>query len=102
MFWLKKLRYATRSPKWKKIREEFLKEHNKCAGCGTTKNLEVHHIEPVHINPDKELDIDNLITLCDKYCHFAIGHLMDYKSWNKNVVKDSSVYLYRVQNRPYK
>lgn len=99
MFW-NKLRYAYRSPKWKKIRQEFIKNHPVCAGCGSTKDLEVHHIEPVHINPNRELDSSNLITLCDKYCHFAIGHLMNYKSYNPNVIIDAKDFLYKIENRP--
>jgi hypothetical protein len=71
-------------------------------GCGTNNGLEVHHIEPFHLNPEKELDTNNLITLCKKHCHLAIGHLMDYKSWNPDVVDDAGVYLNKVKNRPYK
>jgi len=105
MFWffgnLNKPKYD-RSPKWKTVRSQHLENNNHCAACGKKTGLEVHHIEPVHLNPDKELDLTNLITLCDSYCHLAIGHLMDYKSWNKNVIEDSKVYLNKVQNRPYK
>jgi 5-methylcytosine-specific restriction protein A len=99
MFW-NKIRYATRSPKWKTIRKYFLKDHPACEACGSTQNLEVHHIEPVHINPDRELDPTNLITLCDKYCHLAIGHLMNYKSFNKNVIEDAEKFLTKIKNRP--
>ena len=103
MFWFsKKLRYAVRSPKWPELRKEHLKNNPSCAGCGRKDSLEVHHIEPVHLNPDRELDPENLITLCDKYCHFALGHLMDYKSWNKDVYFDSQVYFNKVKKRPYK
>lgn len=104
MFWFFKPKYlnTTRSPGWSKVRKDHLKHNNYCAACGSTRNLEVHHIEPVHLNPAKELDPSNLITLCDQYCHFAIGHLMDYKSWNKNVIKDAEVYLDKVKKRPYK
>jgi 5-methylcytosine-specific restriction endonuclease McrA len=91
-----------RSPKWKTIRSQHLKSNSYCAACGRKTGLEVHHIEPVQINPQRELDPTNLITLCDSYCHLAIGHLMDYKSWNENVIKDSEVYLDKVQNRPSK
>lgn len=103
MLWFgKKIRFAVRSPKWINIRKQHLKDNPYCSCCGRTTNLEVHHKEPVHINPEGELDPSNLITLCDKYCHFAIGHLMDYKSWNKNVEDDCQVYLNKVKNRPYK
>jgi 5-methylcytosine-specific restriction protein A len=103
MFWFsKKLRYAERSPSWPKVRKEHIKNNPYCAACGRTDSLEVHHIEPVHANPERELDPSNLITLCDKYCHLAVGHLMDYKSWNKDVHNDSKVYLSKVKKRPYK
>lgn len=62
----------------------------------------MHHIEPFHVNPSRELDPDNFITLCGKNCHLVFGHLMDYTSWNTDVVQDAKVYLNKVQNRPYK
>jgi 5-methylcytosine-specific restriction endonuclease McrA len=103
MFGFKKyLRYAYRSPKWSSVRKEHLKHNNVCAACGRDKKLEVHHIEPVHLNPDRELDPTNLITLCDNPCHFVFGHLMNYKSWNKDVVNDCEVYLNKVKNKPHK
>lgn len=94
--------YSTRSPLWSKVRSDHIKKQPYCMGCGTNTGLEVHHIEPYHLNPSRELDPTNLITLCKKHCHFAIGHLMDYKSWNKDVIEDSGVYLNKVKNRPYK
>lgn len=103
MFSFKKyLRFATRSPKWPSLRKEHLLNNKSCAACGRTYKLEVHHIEPVHVNPDKELDPNNLITLCDNPCHLTFGHLLDYKSWNKEVINDCKVYLNRINNRPYK
>ena len=103
MFGLRKfLRFAYRSPKWSSVRKEHLKDNNFCAACGRTKKLEVHHIEPVHLNPDRELDPSNLITLCDDPCHFIFGHLLDYKSWNKDVINDCEVYLNKVKNKPHK
>ena len=91
-----------RSYKWPNLREQHLKKQPFCMACGSTANLQVHHIEPVHVNPDRELDPNNLITLCGKNCHFIFGHLMDYSSWNTRVVEDSQVYLNNVKNRPYK
>ncbi len=91
-----------RSPKWRKVRAEHIKNNPTCAACGRKDGLEVHHIVPYHIDPDKELDPDNLITLCGKYCHFIFGHLMDWKSWNENVVRDSTLYLLAKTQRPYK
>lgn len=103
MFGFRKyIRYAYRSPKWSSIRKQHLDNQPVCAACGRNKKLEVHHIEPVHINPDRELDPTNLITLCDNPCHFVFGHLLDYKSWNKEIINDCAVYLNKVKNRPHK
>ena len=99
MFGFKKLlRFAYRSPKWSEVRKLHLKDNPNCAACGRSNKLEVHHIEPVHINPDRELDPSNLITLCDNPCHFVFGHLFNYKKYNKDVVNDCKVYLNKVQN----
>jgi 5-methylcytosine-specific restriction endonuclease McrA len=70
--------------------------------CGSCKKPEVHHIVPVHLAPELELDPENLITLCDKYCHFIFGHLMNYKSWNVDVLEDSKTYLKKIKDKPYK
>lgn len=97
-----KIRYAVRSPDWAALRQQHIDKQPCCQACGSCKKPEVHHIVPVHLDPSKELDPDNLITLCDKYCHFVFGHFMHYKSWNKNVVKDSEWYLNQKNNRPHK
>ena len=96
----KTVRFAKRSSKWSNIRKEHLKNNPQCAACGTTKDLEVHHIIPVHIDLNKELDVDNLITLCSKQCHLLFGHLLNFKSWNKDVIKDCQVYYNKIKNRP--
>ena len=70
--------------------------------CGSCKKPEVHHIVPVHLAPQLELDPENLITLCDKYCHFIFGHLMNYKSWNVDVLEDSKAYLQKIKDKRYK
>jgi 5-methylcytosine-specific restriction protein A len=90
-----------RSPKWSTARKEHLKYQPECQACGRSKDVEVHHIEPFHINPSRELDPTNLITLCAKTCHLTFGHLMDYKSWNKDVVSDCANYKQKLQQRPY-
>lgn len=102
VFSRKSLRGAVRSPKWKKIRDEHLDKNPSCAACGRTLNQEVHHIEPVHINPDRELDPSNLVTLCSNHCHIVFGHFLDWKSWNSDVIKDTTVYYNKYKNKPYK
>ena len=95
-------KFYGRSPKWRKVRAEHIKNNPTCACCGRKDGLEVHHIVPYHVDPSKELDPTNLITLCGKRCHFIFGHLMDWKSWNENVVRDSTLYLLAKTNRPYR
>jgi 5-methylcytosine-specific restriction enzyme A len=76
-----------RSSQWPKVREEFLKSHPVCECCGGKDALEVHHVEPFHVNPARELDPENLMTLCESKrrgvnCHLFIGHLGNYSRWN--------------------
>jgi len=97
---LNKLRYATRSSKWTEVRKQYLKEHPSCIACGRDRKLEVHHKIPVHISPELELDPSNLVTLCADPCHLLFGHLMNFKSYNKSVVEDCTVYLKKVVDRP--
>jgi hypothetical protein len=97
---LKTLRYATRSSKWSTVRKQHLKENPFCLACGKNTKLEVHHKIPVHISPELELDPSNLVTLCADPCHILFGHLMNFRSYNKTVIEDCSVYLSKVKNRP--
>ena len=97
---LNTIRYAVRSPKWHNIRKEHIKNNPYCISCGRDKKLEVHHIKPVHLFPELELDPGNLVTLCADPCHLLFGHLMSFKSYNKMVIEDSMVYLNKVKNRP--
>lgn len=93
--------FGSRSSKWSEVRKKHLSNQSFCQACGSNKKLEVHHIEPVHINPERELDESNLITLCSNNCHLLFGHLMSYKSWNINVTQDCSNHLNKIKNRPH-
>ena len=80
---LKKL--FVRSPGWWKVRKARIKgDGSKCQACGRTRNLQVHHVLPVHLFPWLELAITNLITLCGP-CHLLFGHLNHWKAYNPNV-----------------
>lgn len=96
----RKIRFASRSPKWSQVRSQHLEKQPCCAACGRSSKLEVHHIEPVHINPERELDPSNLITLCSNPCHIVFGHFIDWKSWNKDVIEDCSVYHNKYTKKP--
>ncbi len=82
------LRGTKRSPQWPEVRKHWLADHGFCRGCGGILNLEVHHKEPFHDDPARELDPTNYITLCEKLgteCHLHIGHLDNWKNFNPNV-----------------
>jgi 5-methylcytosine-specific restriction enzyme A len=90
---------AARSSKWPEVEKAFLAQHPTCAVCGSMKDRNVHHRQPFHVKPELELEPTNLITLC-RTCHFLIGHLKSWKSWNVNVEEDSSHILGEVKSRP--
>jgi hypothetical protein len=90
---------AARSGKWSKIRNEFVTEYPKCAACNSEKMINCHHIEPFSENPERELDKNNLISLCFS-CHFIFGHLKSWISHNPNVVQDSAWYNQKMVHRP--
>ena len=72
-----------RSPEWPRVRREHLAVEPTCQWCGGTASLDVHHLEPFHVDPALELDPTNLITLCEATglrCHLEIGHDDDWKN----------------------
>lgn len=92
-----------RSSKWNDLRYSHLLKHPVCAVCGGNKKVEVHHIKPVHLFPDLELDNQNLITLCEgkKYvnCHLFFGHLGSYIRFNPDVKKDAEIFNNKLSNK---
>lgn len=81
-----------RSPQWPKVEREFRLHNPTCAACGSAKKLNVHHQRPFHLNPELELDMANLITLCmDNDCHIKVGHGDNFKAYNPDVVLDSAL-----------
>ena len=90
---------SLRSKDWPKARKLCLIRQPECMACASIKNLEVHHIFPFHLDPSKELDQDNLITLC-RGCHCLFGHLGSWKSWNETVSADAAVMFKKVEARP--
>lgn len=95
---------SQRSPEWPKVRAAYLAEHPTCAMCGIIhETLEIHHKYPFHLDPSRELDPANLITLCQHPSHndhLIVGHLLDFKSYNPDVVTDAATWLAKIQNRP--
>jgi hypothetical protein len=95
-----------RSPQWPEVRKEFLKENNfECACCKSKNNLSVHHKKPFHLFPELELDIKNLIVLCENKvlnCHYVIGHCFDWSAYNPTVEIDASKIQISIEDRLYK
>jgi 5-methylcytosine-specific restriction endonuclease McrA len=54
------------------LRQMVLARDNyECQKCGSTENLQCHHILPVAVEPLLSADVDNCITLCEE-CHKAV------------------------------
>lgn len=53
------------------------------------------------MNPERELDPSNLITLCSNSCHIMFGHLMDFKSYNVKIKEDCAEWTTKIVDRPY-
>lgn len=94
-----------RSGHWPTIEKAFRKLHPQCTCCvvSSTKHVQIHHHFPFHYcvalgRPDLELDMRNLITLCEWPSHpspdhhLLIGHLDDFKSSNLAVASDAHVF----------
>ena len=94
-----------RSPLWPRARAEHLRKEPRCAACGGTECLQVHHILPVSWpgGPERELSPANLITLCEspgRNCHLWWGHLGDFRARNEAAVEDAASFLTKVKARP--
>ena len=81
-----------RSPRWKDVRKEHLEKFPECEACGTRKSVVPHHIVPFHVDPSKEIDPENLVSLCESptfNCHLFFGHLKRWDRHNPKVVEDA-------------
>jgi 5-methylcytosine-specific restriction endonuclease McrA len=75
---------------WHTLQKKVIANVGKCEACPSKKKLEVHHVLPFHLNPERELDVTNLIVLCRR-CHQFLGHLDDWKAYNPFVRKDAEI-----------
>lgn len=98
-----------RSSHWRTVEKSWLRKWPECAGCGTSKRVQVHHVLPFHSYPQLELadgtglycpirDANgkfhsNLISLCmDEFeCHLQLGHLGSWKKDNPEVRRDAAI-----------
>ena len=93
---------AFRSPLWKKVRDNFLEKNPYCAICLKTEELSVHHKFPFAKFPSLELEISNLVTLCESSgmnCHITFGHLGSWKNYNPAIETDIIVWRDKIKNR---
>lgn len=71
--------YYLNTPWWKSRKKAFLLSHPTCERCGSSENLQVHHLRYVdHNGIDvlyRETD-DDLATLCSE-CHHELHRLQD-------------------------
>ena len=89
-----------RSGSWPAVRDRHLDTHPACAGCGNRHGLDVHHLEPFHVEPARELDPANLITLCRPHCcHLMLGHGGNWTAWNPHARADAARLLRRIAER---
>jgi 5-methylcytosine-specific restriction enzyme A len=86
-----RLEIIHRSSQWPDLRRKWLVREPQCQCCNKITKLQVHHIRPVHLYPELELDENNLITLCENptmNCHFIYGHCLNWLAWNRQVMFD--------------
>src|ERR1700722_1082943 len=81
-----------RSPKWHEVERAHLAKEGWGRNCGATSALQVHHKMPFHLDPVRELDPTNLITLCENFrdgveCHLHVGHLGNCKNFNPQIAQ---------------
>lgn len=72
-----------RSPQWNTVRKKFVEANAECLCCGSKNKLQVHHVVPFCVDPTRELDENNLATLCSR-CHLLIGHCGWWQTHNPN------------------
>jgi len=61
------------SGRWKKLRDQMVRQNPVCEDCCQAPSFSVHHIEPLTEKPDRGFDKRNLICLCPN-CHDTAHH----------------------------
>jgi hypothetical protein len=56
-----------------------------CAWCDTRTGIEVHHIQPQHLYPERAHDTNNMICLCRR-CHLVLGHRGNFTNAVTNLI----------------
>lgn len=89
---------AERSPRWRAVRNAFIRQHPACIVCGRPAT-QIHHVIPFSRDPGRELDPSNLVSLCDRD-HLLFGHLDSFRSYNPTVREDAAEWRARINHRP--
>lgn len=75
---------------WKKKRREIKALYGgKCALCGDTKNLQVHHIVSINVLPELKLDNNNLIPLCPECHSLAHNGIISQTKLKSMIIRDA-------------
>jgi hypothetical protein len=98
-----------RSGKWPRVeRLVFERDGHRCRACGRSDcKLIGHHVCPYHVDRKKELDPNNVITMCQPAGggdHLGLGHTTrdgkrGWKYWNPDVVADAAAKLAKIDPR---
>jgi len=91
---------APRSAGWRNLRRQHLEQNPECIVCGSKKNVVPHHVVPFHVDPSKELDPSNLVTLCEGStfnCHLFFGHFRRWERFNPDVVEDARFWREKIE-----
>lgn len=70
---------------WQRARAAHLRNEPRCRACGGDDDIEVHHILPYAVDPARECDPTNLVTLC-RPCHHVVGHACNWRSYRPDAV----------------
>ena len=67
---------------------KYRKEHPTCAWCGRP-GVDVHHIVPLHVAPERAADPENFISLNRRpACHHILGHVGNWKTGSNCKVRE--------------
>ena len=93
-----------RSSKWNWWKKQYEKTHPKICPICSNKKCSLHHKESFATKPEKELDENNVVWLCDGWGtlqhHRGIGHLGSFVSLNENLDEDIKIWRKKFLTRP--
>lgn len=94
-----------RASQWPALLAQLIAKQPFCGVCGRPQKdvekaggiLTGHHIQPVHVYPDRELDPDNVFIICEsrglRNCHFGWGHFYNWSAWNPDIKEMAEAFL---------